>query len=330
MALPGMFEQLPAEWPGAAPGKFTDKLTAKPLSRKIVACNTRNGDGGSLARQGFVRYFTDPEGLMPLESKRMVGQKPGEPIAWRPCKRSLSEPGAQHWEKPEGLKQVEPANTKVVPVREKRHLRQVSSKEEYYDRQVGPRTTTRENGLRAADQPAHEVDISLEFQRKARLDALPAKRNGIACRTPGDKNYKHPDYDRGFHHAGGLAVGAGFHRGNFKKSQARNDISVWVESDVPRHVKTYAEKMRERKPLECYDVEALTEQWEGRELKTSSDTNAAFVEAFDADEQAEFVEKEKLVDRPHLVFCEAKTILDEEKRKAEEEAAAAAPVKGKK
>lgn len=49
---------------------------------------------------------------------------------------------------------------------ERRHLRQLESKQELGDIARAKATVLRENGLRAADQPAREVDLTLEMQRK--------------------------------------------------------------------------------------------------------------------------------------------------------------------
>eukprot|EP00438_Fugacium_kawagutii_P030693 Skav235497 [mRNA] locus=scaffold153:207137:211276:+ [translate_table: standard] len=67
-----------------------------------------------------------------------------------------------------------------------------------------PGTVVRENGIRAADQPAREVDVTVEMQRKARNEELDMKRNGIGCRALGDKNYRHPEYMSRFFHSGEL------------------------------------------------------------------------------------------------------------------------------
>lgn len=148
-------------------------------------------------------------------------------------------------------------------------MRQVESKEEYHDRLVGPRTTFRDNGLRAADQPAREVDISTEMNRKARTLDLRSQRNGIGCKSLGDKAYRHPEYDSGFHSAGNLVVGSSFIRGHFKKTEPRNSTSVQLVTDGSRRsVKSYEEKMREAHLMEAQrEVQQLTRDWESHTLK---------------------------------------------------------------
>eukprot|EP00435_Cladocopium_sp_Y103_P065193 s832_g27.t1 len=102
----------------------------------------------------------------------------------------------------------------------------------------------RDNGIRAADQPAREVDVTVEMQRKARNHELDSKRNGIGCRSLGDKNYRHPEYMSRFFHSGELIVGSG------------------------PPAKTYMEKQRERAMQEAEaEVENLTLRWEADTLK---------------------------------------------------------------
>eukprot|EP00927_Polykrikos_kofoidii_P054453 TRINITY_DN48866_c0_g1_i1.p1 TRINITY_DN48866_c0_g1~~TRINITY_DN48866_c0_g1_i1.p1 ORF type:complete len:388 (-),score=73.16 TRINITY_DN48866_c0_g1_i1:62-1225(-) len=259
MALPGMMAAPSPEWPGAAPGRFTDAASGRPLQRRIVNTECRNGDSSSLARMGMPRYFEDRSGPQAIESKRIFEQRPSDTMKWRPTIRPLSEPGALHTEKPEGVKAVAMPPPKIVPMRERRHLRQVDSKEEYSDRPVGPRTVLRENGLRASEQIAQEVDLTNELQRKARPLSLGSQRNSIGCRSLGDKAYRHPEYDRQFYHAGGLIVGSGFHRGAYPKTEARNATTLKLEERERRPVKTDAERQAEIERWEaCQEVSKLT------------------------------------------------------------------------
>lgn len=286
MALPGLdpyFAPEP-EWPGAVSAKFTDPITVKPLYRRMVVTDIRNGGETSLARNGFGSYFSDPDGLNIGQSKKIIHVPGSEVMQWRPSKRCLSEPGALHLEKPEGKKPVEEPPRKVFTMRERRHIRQVESKEEYCDRPVGPRTVFRENGLRAVDQPAREVDVSFEMQRKARTLDLAGQRNHLDIRSLGDKAYKHPEHDPGFHQAGGLIVGSTFIRGHFKKTSSRNSASIQIVIDSDRKAsKTYKEKFREQKALEVQnEVEELTRNWESGTLK---ECDTKYVEPLDSDDE---------------------------------------------
>lgn len=197
----------------------------------------------------MLHYFTDTSGLRPSESKKMFpeAREQSKVMEWRPTKRPLSEPGAHHYEKPEGLKVVESAPGKIFSIRERRHLRQHASKEEYSDRPLGPATVYRADGYRASDQIAQEVDISNELARKVRPLSLAEQRNGLGCRALGDKNYRHPEYETRFHHAGGLVVGSTFQRGSYAKHQARSETSITFATQQPRgEMKSFAEQERDR------------------------------------------------------------------------------------
>eukprot|EP00441_Pelagodinium_beii_P015259 CAMPEP_0197652846 /NCGR_PEP_ID=MMETSP1338-20131121/34691_1 /TAXON_ID=43686 ORGANISM="Pelagodinium beii, Strain RCC1491" /NCGR_SAMPLE_ID=MMETSP1338 /ASSEMBLY_ACC=CAM_ASM_000754 /LENGTH=295 /DNA_ID=CAMNT_0043227795 /DNA_START=54 /DNA_END=941 /DNA_ORIENTATION=+ len=287
MALPGMDLPVHAagEWPGAVSGKFTDKFTALPLRRKIVDTPCRNGDPTGLGLNGFGRYFTDTDGLIPAESKRIIPVPGSQVYNWRPSKRCLSEPGSLHLEKPEGRARVDMAPTKVYSMPEKRHVRQVESKEEYGDLPQAKRVVVREhNNLRASDQPAREVDISAEMARKVRTLNLEEQRNGIPCRSQGDKIYRHPEYMPKFHHAGGLIVGCGFHRGMHKKTEPRNSTSIQLVIDGDRKpTKSYREKMMEQQAFEAQaEVEELTRNWETGTLK---ECDEKYAEPIDSDDE---------------------------------------------
>merc|ERR1712187_991697 len=108
---------------------------------------------------------------------RIVQQTSSDTYSWRTSKRPLVEPGCMHWAKPEGVKVVEAPPAVVFSMREKRHIRQNPSKEEHYDRPVGPKTVVRDNGYRAADQIAQEIDVNSEMQRKVRTQGLLSARN---------------------------------------------------------------------------------------------------------------------------------------------------------
>eukprot|EP00930_Biecheleria_cincta_P062439 TRINITY_DN47911_c0_g1_i1.p1 TRINITY_DN47911_c0_g1~~TRINITY_DN47911_c0_g1_i1.p1 ORF type:complete len:310 (-),score=47.28 TRINITY_DN47911_c0_g1_i1:78-959(-) len=287
MALPGMDLDVRAagEWPGAVSGKFTDKYTALPLRRKMPDTACRNGDSISLAQNGFGRYFADTNGLIPTEGKRIVPVHGSQVYNWRPSKRALSEPGVLHLEKPEGRGRVDLPPSKVYSMPERRHIRQVESKEEYHDRPVGLRTVCRDhNGLRAADQPATEIDISAEMSRKVRPLDLDSRRNGIECRSLGDKAYRHPDYESKFYHAGELIVGSGFHRGMHKKTEPRNSTSFTAFEGERRPTKSYQEKQMEQQAFEAQaEVEELTRKWEASTLK---ECDEKYVEVSDSEDEA--------------------------------------------
>jgi len=286
MALPGMeapWAPMP-EWPGAVSGKFTDKLHGRDNQKRQVVSFSRDGADHGLARNGFASYFNDPSGLLPSEGRRPVPHAGGSEVCnWKPSKRSLSEPGQLHNEKPEGRRFVDDAPKQVFTIREKRHIRQVESKEEYGDRQIGPSSVMRDNGLRACDQPAREVDISNEMARKVRPLDLLTQRNGIECRAHGDKPYRHPEYERGFHKAGSLVVGSSFHRGHYKKTEPRNSTTIHLVMDnTKKQLKSYEEKFREQMVSEAQqEVQALTRSWETSALKDCQEAKFADIDSDD-------------------------------------------------
>lgn len=250
MALPGMGAP---EWPGAVSAKFTDKMHGKATGTKLVHSAASLGCHTSLANQGFSGYFTDTAGLAPESCKRVITCPQSDVHHWRPSRRTLAQPGQDHFDRPEGTRKVKQAPGKVYTIPEKRHIRQVESKEEHGDRPVGPHIVHRSNGLRAADQPAREVDIHMEMQRKVRGLHLMEKRNGIGIRSEGDKSYRHPEYDKRFFHAGGLVVGSTFTRGHYKPHEARSASNLkMVINPSSTPLVPYEEKMRikERQELQ--------------------------------------------------------------------------------
>lgn len=254
------------EWQGSIPSKWMDRYTNMPQMRRIVSTCCRNGDAVSFARQGPGGYFADVRGLDIIEGKRYIPCQQSRVQEWRPAKRSLSEPGASHWEKPEGLRRVESKPAAVRYRKEKLHIRQNESKEEFSDRPQGLNIVRAPNGLRAAEQTAQEIDLSRVIQRKHRLDHLEDIRNRIPVRSLGDKQYRHPEYCSEFFKAGGLIIGATFARGNFPKTLPRNS-TAWKEfaAEQPDAVKlvSYEEKQAvERKKQACSEVEELTRNWE--------------------------------------------------------------------
>mmetsp|Transcript_93492 Transcript_93492/g.204710 ORF Transcript_93492/g.204710 Transcript_93492/m.204710 type:complete len:290 (-) Transcript_93492:158-1027(-) len=286
-----MFEALGGgrpEWPGAVSGKFTDKIHGNPHFKRHVA-PPQDVAAVGLTLQGFEGYFTDTAGLQPGQGKRAVPHTEfGEVATWRSSIRCLSEPGALQSERPEGRRPVDLPLQKIKTLAQRRHLRANDSKEEYGDRPNGLHTVYRENGLRAADQPAREVDISHEMARKARADDLYAKRNGIACCRHGDKPYRHPEYERNFHKAGGLVVGSGFLRGNFKKTEPRNSTTVPFSLDATKkQLKSYEEKYWEQQRSEAQaEVQALTRSWESAILRDCEEAKFDHVDSDDEEASA--------------------------------------------
>jgi len=298
MALPGMggsgswqaghhpdFGSQP-EWPGQFSGKFVERGSAKNQGKKVVQTHIRNGDDTSLARNGFGGYFSDTRGLSCAEGKKILPSVGSQVFEWRPSKRALSQPGSDHNEKPEGRRLCDAAPGKSLAIREKRHIRQVESKEEHSDRPNGKNAVVRANGLRAADQPAREVDLSYEMQRKVPHYSLHDARNGIGCAVHGDKPYKHPEYSDEFFKAGNLVIGAGFARGHFKKTEPRNAISL-VPANVVRKedAMTFADREALNAANEARaEVEELTKQWERQILKTTE--VAKYDEPSDSEDEA--------------------------------------------
>jgi len=271
MALPwgGDGAPPPAEWPGAVSSKFGDKISGNVICRKQIPTLARDGAEHGVAKVGFGQYFTDSQGLIAPQKKMSVPHLDGGEVChWRPSKRTLSEPGRLHYEKPEGRGLVAEPPRKVFTMTEKRHIRALESKEEYGDRPVGPKTVYLDSGLRAYDQPAREVDISAEMSRKVRPLDLASQRNGLPARSLGDKAYRHPDYVPGFHATGGLIVGSGFVRGSFARTVPRNAESVQLAFDTTRkHVKSYKEKCMEKQLAAAQsEVQALTRSWEASKL----------------------------------------------------------------
>jgi len=293
MALPGM--EAPAiapmaEWPGATSAKFANTFTGKPAGRRIVETGVRNGPDHSIAQRGLGGYFNDTGGLGVSHGKRCDGLGPqrSEVCEWKPSRRSVSEPGVQHWEKSEGRRIVDHPPRKVVSLRERRHVRQVASKEEYYDRSVGVQTVVRPNGLRAHDQPAREVDLSAELQRKTRPLDLVSQRNGLGCNSLGDKAYRHPEYEKEFYQAGGLVAGSSFIRGSFKKTEPRTSTTVQLAlAESRRPLKSYAESQRELQLSEAQsEVKALTRSWEATQVQTFREADPEYSPPSDSEDEA--------------------------------------------
>jgi len=288
MALPGLDPAMGCqpEWPGQHSGKFVDRNSSRPQGKRTVVTNIRNGDETGLARNGLGQYFSDSRGLIGTESKKMLPCPVSQVFEWKSSKRPLPEPGSDHYEKPEGRRIIEAAPGKALGIREKRHIRQVESKEEHSDRPNGAMTVYRENGLRASEQPAREVDISLEMTRKVKGYSMREARNGIGCKTYGDKAYKHPEFSDRFFQLGELVIGSGFHRGHYQKTQPRNATSVQlVEVQRKEGAKTFEEKQQEMLADEARaEVEELTRKWERNVLKTTG--AAKYEEPSDSEDEA--------------------------------------------
>jgi len=287
MALPGMDPSYGCqpEWPGQFSGKFCERGSAKPIGKRMVETNIRNGDEASLARNGFGQYFGDTRGLESMESKKILPCPGSQVFEWKSSKRPLAQPGCEHLTKNEGRRLIDSAPGKSLAIREKRHIRQVESKEEATDRPCGPQTVVRQNGLRAADQPAREVDISYEMQRKVPHYSLHEMRHGIDCKAYGDKAYKHPEYSDKFFQVGQLVVGAGFHRGHYKKTEPRNATSVQlVEVKRKEGAMTFEEREAQMLAYEARtEVEELTRNWERSVLKDTK--SAAYEEPSDSENE---------------------------------------------
>lgn len=289
MALPGM-EAPRQEWPGATSSKFTDKLHGGNSQKREVPSEVRDGADIGLARNGFAKYFGDARGLDRDSGKKSIRVPDSDVFAWRPSRRSLDHPGEGHLEKPEGLRVVAEPERKVYTMRERKHIRCHESKEEYGDLPRGNKIVFRDNGLRASDQPAREVDLIHEMSRKVRPLDLYSQRNGIQCRSMGDKPYRHPEYENGFHKAGNLVIGCGFHRGMHARTEARNSTSISLNIDMNKPpLKSYQEKQREKMLAEDADeVAELTRNWEKSTLLDCDEAGYVDIDSEDeAQPQAE-------------------------------------------
>lgn len=134
---------------------------------------------------------------------------------------------------------------------------------------LGHHIVHRGNGLRAADQPSREVDVSSEMQRKVRSQPLLEQRNGIGVRSLGDKCYRHPEYDQRFYHEGGLVAGSSFLRGTRPKHQCRkiNSVKVDLIKDT-KPLTSFKDKARIKEREELRDeVRKLTSQFEKVKLR---------------------------------------------------------------
>jgi len=288
MALPGMDAAYGCqpEWPGQFSGKFIERGTAKPMGKKIVETNIRNGLETGLARNGFGQYACDTRGLQSTEGKKII-QFPGSQVFdWKPSKRPIDQPGGDNFVKNEGRGISEEAPGKALAIRERRHIRQVESKEEYSDRPCVPQVVVRQNGIRAGDQPAREVDITYEMQRKVPHYSLEESRHGIGCKAYGDKAYKHPEYSDRFFKDGQLVVGSGFTRGHYKKTIPRNETDFQL-APVQRKVGalTFEERQAQMDASEARsEVEELTRRWERSVLTTTK--TAAYEEPSDSEDEA--------------------------------------------
>jgi len=273
------------EWPGQFSGKFCERGTAKPVGKKMVETNIRNGLETGLARNGFGQYFTDTRGLASTESKKIINFPGSDVFEWKSSKRTLSAPGEFATVKNEGTGRTEPAPGKALAIRERRHIRIVESKEEVSDRPVGPQMVIRQNGIRASDQPAREVDITYEMQRKVPHYSLEEMRHGIGCKAYGDKAYKHPEYSDRFFKMGQLVVGAGFQRGHYKRTIPRNETDFQLaQAERKVGALTFEEKEKQEAAFEARtEVEELTRQWEKNVLRTAK--SAAYEPPSDSDDE---------------------------------------------
>jgi hypothetical protein len=175
----------------------------------------------------------------------------------------LDEPGKQHIEKREGKKLVEPQIAHLPRRAEKVHIRPHESKEELLDAPQGiARVYSPRSGLERRHLPAYEYPLEDVMTRKRRVNTLNDKRNGVPCFTPGDKQYRHPEYEPAFFKEGGLVTGCTFQRGSHARTVARNTTG-WKEFDAERpdavKRKTYKQVIAEQKLAEqVASVEELT------------------------------------------------------------------------
>merc|ERR1739845_329191 len=104
--------------------------------------------------------------------------------------------------------------------------------------------------------------------------------NGIGCKAEGDKAYKHPEYSERFFKNGQLIIGSGFVRGNYKRTEPRNAMSLHIVTLAKRDgpVKSFEEKQAEMLAEEARaEVEELTRNWESSVLKNSDNSKYDFV-----------------------------------------------------
>lgn len=209
-------------------------------------------------------FFKDEQGLVVNEGRHHIEGGLSGTHEWRPSKKIIEGPGIRRVDRPEGIKKVERAIADGTDSkrREKLHIRQVQSKEEFSDLPMGVKIVMGQNGLPAKDQVAQEVDLSRVLTRKRGVGTLDAQRNGIACTSLGDKHYKHPEYSDRYHQIGGTTVGSTFVQGSFAKTVPRNS-TAWkaFAAENPDAVKrkTYKELQKEARERDAmYEVRSLT------------------------------------------------------------------------
>merc|ERR1712216_283901 len=102
------------------------------------------------------------------------------------------------------------------------------------------------------------------------------QRNGIGCKSSGDKQYKYPEYSHRFFHEGNLTVGSGFTRGSYDKTIARNS-TAWEAfgAEHPNAVqrKTYRQLQAEAQQKQAEDSVVDLLSWEREELKAEPGAN---------------------------------------------------------
>jgi len=272
MALPGMRPDpigvvgaalVHGEWPGSTSAKFMDRGTNRVMSRRIVDTHCRYGDSTSFAQMGPGGYAEDTSRLRANEGRERAVQLPSNELAWRPSRRTVAEPGVAHVEKREGKKLVQHEVGHVPRRSEKMHIRPHESKEELSDAPQGiARVYSPRSGIERRHLPAFEYPLEDVMTRKGRVRTLSETRNGMPCYTPGDKHYRHPEYNPGFFKEGGLIVGCTFQRGSHPPTVARNTTG-WKEFDAERpdarKRKNYKQVMAEALEAEhIADVQGLT------------------------------------------------------------------------
>jgi len=253
--------------------------------------NTRVKRGGStnLSALGFSGVARDVMGLGRTEGKQQVDHLAnGQEMRWRPSRRTLTEPGADHLSRIECVKQVQPKDGHRPWRCERLHIRQRESKEEHSDCPSGLRIVVDENGVPSSRRPAHEFELESVMTRKRQILSLEQQRNNLGCNSMGDKQYRHPEYDTGFFHAGALVPGCSFTRGSHAKTVPRN-TTAWkaflAENPDAVKAKTYQQLVEEATVADAvHSVTGLLE-WERGVLLECDEQYGVFDDYEDSEDE---------------------------------------------